>query len=181
MILYVTGGLISRWPELLASVLWILPLGYGVYPFDNEVRTRDHLLARSVLPAAPAQQALPAIEFNPEAIATVLGLAEHAADVRSAEPLTLRASFVSSAGISRALLAGADGERLYQVGESLPGGSVLRRVEVSRVVLWRKGREEVLTLQPAIELRVLTLNPTTPRPAPPLLHLRPSADLPPSP
>ena len=172
---------ISRWPELLASVLWILPLGYGVYLFDNEVRTRDHLLARSVLPAAPAQQALPAIEFNPEAIATVLGLAEHAANVRSAEPLTLRASFVSSAGISRALLAGADGERLYQVGESLPGGSVLRRVEVSRVVLWRKGREEVLTLQPAIELRVLTLNPTTPRPAPPLLPLRPSADLPPSP
>jgi type II secretory pathway component PulC len=39
---------------------------------------------------------------------------------------------------------------MYQVGERLPGGSVLRRVEANQVVLWNKGREERLTLQPPV-------------------------------
>ena len=36
------------------------------------------------------------------------------------------------------------------VAERLPGGSVLRRVEANQVVLWNKGREERLTLQPPV-------------------------------
>jgi len=81
------------------------------------------------------------------AVATVLGLTAGATLLASAEPLTLQASFVLATGLSRALLADAQGSRIYQVGDPLPGGSVLRRVEVNQAVLWNKGREEVLTLQ----------------------------------
>jgi type II secretory pathway component PulC len=83
-----------------------------------------------------------------------MGMAAHGALARSIEPLKLRASFVSTSGDSRALLAGADGQSIYRVGESLPGGSALRRVEPGRVVLWRNGREEFLSLElPATTLK----------------------------
>ncbi|PAA38987.1 hypothetical protein CJU75_04655 [Pseudomonas fragi] len=68
--------------------------------------------------------------------------------VPSAEPLQLRASFVASQGSSQALLADAQSARFYSEGEPLPGGSVLRRIEMDHVVLWRNGREEYLTLKP---------------------------------
>ena len=45
------------------------------------------------------------------------------------------------------------------MGEPLPGGSVLRRVEADRVVLWNKGREEVLTLQPSATRFLRRLDP----------------------
>lgn len=169
--------LFAHWSVLLAALLWTAPLGYGVYLFSQEVHMREELALRSSSTGEPPKAIQAQVEFNPDAIATVMGLAAQTAVERSAEPLTLRGSFVSSTGLSRALLAGADGERLYQVGDSLPGGSVLRRIEMSRVVLWRKGREELLILQPGTESPVLRPNPTVPRPAPALLHLRPSTHL----
>ncbi|WP_371911782.1 type II secretion system protein N [Pseudomonas sp. ok272] len=169
---------LSRWPLLLGAVLWAVPLGYGVSLFVSEVRLREHLLGQAALPPPLTPATLPAPAFNPQAIATVMGLGEHLVAAPSAEPLTLRASFVASHGLSRALLADAGGERLYHVGESLPGGSVLRRVEVSRVVLWRQGREESLALQPTPARPLLMLNPTDSRPLPAAVHLRPGADSP---
>ncbi|WP_237142980.1 MULTISPECIES: type II secretion system protein N [Pseudomonas] len=170
----------TGWPTLLGAILWVLPMVYGVYLFASEQTLRDEWLVLSERPVRLPPDTQPMPEFNPDAIATVMGLATQTATLRSAEPLTLRASFVSSTGLSRALLAGADGERLYQVGDSLPGGSVLRRVEVSRVVLWRKGREELLALQPTTERTLLTIKPADTRsdPAPALIHFRPTADLP---
>jgi len=145
----------------------------------REWALRDALAVQQerAAPHIPIVDAPP--QLNPGAIATVLGLAAQSALVRSAEPLTLRASFVSSTGESRALLAGADGERIYQVGENLPGGSVLRRVEVTQVVLWRKGREELLPLQLTGEraLRALEAGDQNPAPALSPIHLRPTADL----
>ncbi|XVN17819.1 type II secretion system protein N [Pseudomonas corrugata] len=61
--------------------------------------------------------------------------------------MTLQASFVVAQGLSRALLADAAGARLYRVGERLPSGSLLRRVEADHVTLWRNGREERLALK----------------------------------
>lgn len=123
-------------------------------------------------PVAPAAQ--PASP-DPTAIATVLGLAAQTPLQPSAEPLTLLASFVAANGLSKALLADAQGARIYQVGDPLPGGSTLRRVEANRAVLWNKGREEVLTLQ-ASAVRFLnrqgTANPV-PTPAPSTRYLRP--------
>ena len=83
-------------------------------------------------------------------MATVLGLTQGTTLLPSAEPLTLQASFVFGNGLSKALLADSQGSRIYLVGERLPGGSVLRRVEANQVVLWNKGREERLTLQPSV-------------------------------
>ena len=136
------GG--SRLPKAL---LVLMPLLYGGSLAGQEWRFRQ-ALNRSVpvvadSPVVPVR-ALP----NVQAVATVLGLTPEGAHAPSAEPIALQASFVADQGLSRALLADAAGSRIYQVGERLPGGSVLRRVEASHVMLWRNGREERLALQP---------------------------------
>jgi hypothetical protein len=129
-------------------IVLILPLGYGVFLVWQEWQFRQRLVAP--VPFVTATTAPATRErLEPTALATVFGLSAETALLPSAEPLTLQASFVVSTGLSRALLADAQGPRLYQVGERLPGGSVLRRVEASQVVLWNKGREEVLPLQPS--------------------------------
>lgn len=104
-------------------------------------------LAAPRLEAASVPTLEPSRPLDPTAIVTVLGLTAETALQRSAEPLTLLASFVVGSGLSKALLADAQGARIYQVGDQLPGGSTLRRVEANQAVLWNKGREEVLTLQ----------------------------------
>ena len=108
----------------------------------------------------------------------MLGLAPEGALAHSAEPLELRASLVSSHGASQALLAGSQQARFYRVGERLPGGSVLRRVEVSHVVLWRNNREERLLLKPPSR-HVLPASQTPATPAQATsLYLRPLAEQP---
>ncbi len=135
----------SRLPKLL---LVLLPLLYGIFLAGKEWRFRQAL--GRVVPVVVDSPVAPVRDLpNVQAVATVLGLAPEGARAPSAEPITLQASFVAGQGLSRALLAGASGSRIYQVGERLPGGSVLRRVEVSHVTLWRNGREERLALQPA--------------------------------
>lgn len=57
------------------------------------------------------------------------------------------------------MLADAAGSRIYQVGERLPGGSVLRRVEASHVLLWRNGREERLALRQEAKPLLRKLDP----------------------
>lgn len=100
------------------------------------------------LPPMPAVQAAPApVPLDATAVATLFGLNPKTALLASAEALTLQASFVRRLGLSSALLADAQGVHRYQVGERLPGGSVLRRIETDQVVLWNKGREERLRLQ----------------------------------
>jgi hypothetical protein len=154
---------------LLAS-----PVGYGVFAVWQEWHFREHLARPSSTVATP----IPApahVPLDATAVATVLGLATPSTLLASAEPLTLQASFVVSNGVSRALLADAQGPRMYQVGERLPGGSVLRRVEANQVVLWNKGREERLTLQPSAErfLRRLESPADTQPPAVSTRYLRP--------
>lgn len=157
----------------------VLPLGYAAFLSWSEWVLREAMTVQRERPALPAAVVDSRAQLDPAAIATVLGLAAESALVRSAEPLTLRASFVSSAGESRALLAGAEGERIYRVGESLPGGSVLRRVEITQVVLWRKGREELLPLQltGGRSLLVIKGEERSPAAKPPSHYLRPATDL----
>ncbi|MCD4528313.1 MULTISPECIES: type II secretion system protein N [Pseudomonas] len=130
------------------ALLLLVPLLYGGFLVEQERRFRQGL-GRDVPvvadPPVAAARGLP----NVQAVATVLGLAPDGAHAPSTEPMTLQASFVADQGLSRALLADAAGPRIYQVGERLPGGSVLRRVEPSHVTLWRNGREERLALQQA--------------------------------
>ncbi|TWC10540.1 MULTISPECIES: type II secretion system protein N [unclassified Pseudomonas] len=132
--------------HLPKALLVLVPLLYGGFLAEREWRFRQELPSRVPVVAAPAipQSRVP---LNVQAVATVLGLTPQEAQLSSAEPITLQASFVSDQGLSRALLADATSTRIYQVGERLPGGSVLRRVEATHVLLWRNGREEKLALK----------------------------------
>ncbi|SEL77631.1 type II secretion system protein N [Pseudomonas agarici] len=151
-----------RYAAVLPRVLLCLaPLVYGAWLAWHEWVFRQAMPAAPVfnfIAAAPAQRPEP---LDPVAVATVFGLSTSDALARSAEPLQLRASFVASSGASRALLAGAQGQRIYQVGDRLPGGSVLRRIEVGRVVLWRNGREEWLALEQPVKRLLLAAGPST--------------------
>jgi hypothetical protein len=131
-----------------ASLL-VVPLVYGVFLGWQEWRYRERLVLPTPVQTSRTAPA-PRQAFDATAVATVLGLTTGAALLPSAEPLTLQASFVVTHGLSRVLLADSKGARIYQIGERLPGGSVLRRVEPDHAVLWSKGREELLTLQPPV-------------------------------
>lgn len=125
-----------------------LILVYGSYLVWQEQGYRHSIHMQSELaPLNVSDPPAPGL-FKPEAIATLFGLVTQDRRVPSAEPLQLRASFVASQGSSQALLADAQSARFYSEGEPLPGGSVLRRIEMDHVVLWRNGREEYLTLKP---------------------------------
>lgn len=126
--------------------LLILPLSCGVFVVWQEWLFREQFA--QALPAMTTVTTEPAhVPLDATAVATVFGLSPDITLRASTEPLVLQACFVVGSGLSRALLVDAQGSRLYQVGERLPGGSVLRRVEVDQVVLWNNGREERLTLQ----------------------------------
>jgi hypothetical protein len=132
---------------LCNASLLAVPLVYGAFLGWQEWRYRERMEFPAPVETsriAPAPR--PALDAT--AVATVLGLTTGTELLPSAEPLTLQASFVVSHGLSRVLLADSQGARIYQVGERLPGGSVLRRIGTDHAVLWSKGREELLTLQP---------------------------------
>lgn len=128
--------------------LLALPVGYGSFLVWQEWHFREHLVRPSPTVTTTMPAPVDAL-LDATAVAMVLGLTTQSTLLTSTEPLVLRASLVVSNGLSRALLADAKGARMYQVGERLPGGSVLRRVEPHQVVLWNKGREERLMLQPS--------------------------------
>lgn len=153
-----------------------LPLSYGVYQAGQEWSYRQLILAVPAVAPVKADAPSVPVAFKPDAIATVLGLSPQGVLASSAEPLELRASIVSSQGESLALLAGANEARFYKVGERLPGGSVLRRVEVSQVVLWRNGREERLVLKSAGQYLLPAAKTLAPKAQPTSIYLRPSAE-----
>lgn len=170
-----SGAITRHLPLILKVLLWSACLGYAVHLAWQERVYRQTLVIPAVAPARPAPAPEP---FKPDAIAAVLGLQPQGALAHSAEPLELRASLVSSHGASQALLAGSQPARFYRVGERLPGGSVLRRVEVSHVVLWRNNREERLLLSPPSR-HVLPARQTPATPAQAAsLYLRPLAEQP---
>ncbi|KAB0493909.1 Type IV pilus biogenesis [Pseudomonas vancouverensis] len=154
-----------------------MPLGLGVFLVWQEW----HFRAGLIVPQAPVEVALSTPlsgqNVNADAIASVLGLAANVELLPSAEPLLLHASFIVINGVSKALIADAQGSRIYQMGETLPGGSVLRRIEPDRVVLWSKGREEVLALLPSATpyLRRAGAHPGDQAGAVPARFLRPSS------
>ena len=149
----------QRFGRPLRHFHWLVfPVCYAAFLAWQEWHFRQNMAS----PLPSVVMTTPAVvreSLDTTAVATVLGLATEMAPLPSAEPLTLQASFVLGTGLSRALLADAQGPRMYTVGERLPGGSILRRVEANQVVLWNKGREELLTLQPAVARFLRRLDP----------------------
>ncbi|MCX2897363.1 type II secretion system protein N [Pseudomonas mandelii] len=130
------------------SLLLVIPVAYSAFLVWQEWRFRQSVITPA--PAAVSNSTVPGREeLDATAVATVLGFTTDATRQASTESLALQASFVITSGLSKALLADSQGARMYQVGDPLPGGSVLRRVEPGQVVLWNKGREELLKLQPS--------------------------------
>ena len=158
MVMFSRGRLTGLALLLSKASLLIVPLVYGAFLGWQEWRYRQQLTS-PMLVETPRIVPAPRQALDTTAVATVLGLTTGAERLPSAEPLTLQASFVVSHGLSRVLLADSQGARIYQVGERLPGGSVLRRVEVEHAVLWSKGREELLTLQPPVTGFLQRLDP----------------------
>lgn len=94
-----------------------------------------------VAPASIAQKPLPAAT-----LALAFGYSEPVGQAASQAELVLKACFVSSLGQARALVASREGESLYRVGDRMPGGSVLRRIDVRSITLWDGEREQTLAL-----------------------------------
>ncbi|WP_177339516.1 hypothetical protein [Pseudomonas sp. Leaf58] len=93
------------------------------------------------VPASPVHKPLPVA-----ALALAFGYSEPAGEAASQAGLVLKACFVSSRGQARALIGSREGERLYQVGDRLPGGSVLRGIDVRAITLWDGGSEQIVAL-----------------------------------
>ena len=169
---------VSRF-RLLKVLAITLPCGYGLTLAWQEWQFRQGQTAVVQAPVT-LETVQVAVPLNTLAVATVLGLTAHTNLLNSAEPLTLRATLISSGSESRALLAGPESERFYRAGERLPGGSLLGRIEPSHVVLWRQGREEVLRLRPVGErfLQVFESPAKAALPDPSARHLRPMAEQP---
>ncbi|VVQ10442.1 hypothetical protein PS934_03589 [Pseudomonas fluorescens] len=143
---------------LSKASLLVVPLVYGAFLGWQEWSYREQLVLPTPIETSRNAPA-PRQTLDATAVATVLGLTTGAELLPSAETLTLQASFVVTHGLSRVLLADSQGARIYQVGERLPGGSVLRRIEADHAVLWSKGREELLTLQPPVTGFLQRLDP----------------------
>lgn len=170
----------SRFIRCVSSAgLLLLPVTYGAFVVWQEVQFRKHF-------AGPPQvveiTATPSLReaLDGTAVASVLGLMPETAQQVSGQSLKLLASFVASKGLSKAILADAEGQRLYRVGELLPGGSTLRRVGIDHAVLWNKGHEERLMLQSEGNRfpRRLESRTQSPVPATSMRFLRPLAGQP---
>lgn len=124
----------------------VLPVLLASFLVWREERLRSHWRTEE-----PAVATLPDVEVGRSLAVTTLALAFgfQAADARASErsDITLKATFVSSAGGSRALVA-LDGKvAAYRIGDRLAGGAVVRRIESHAVALWIDGVEEVLPLE----------------------------------
>lgn len=80
------------------------------------------------------------------ALALAFGYSEPGGPAAKSVDLVLKACFVSSGGHARALVATREGQRLYRVGDRLPSGSVLRRIDARSIALWDGGREQIVAL-----------------------------------
>lgn len=95
----------------------------------------------AVRPAAPTYPSLPTAT-----LALAFGYHEPGAQAASPAGLVLKASFISSRGTARVLVASGQDERFYQVGDRLPGGHVVRHIDVRSMTLWDGNGERRVTL-----------------------------------
>lgn len=129
----------------------------------QQARWRHAPEPRPVAPASPPQAP---VDTPPDtsALALAFGIAGAGEVPTSAEPLRLSALIIASHGPARALIGTADAERSYRVGDHLPGGNKVRRIDAGQVLLWRAGREERLLFATPPQLFSPIPSPTVVRP-----------------
>ncbi|MGY4491979.1 type II secretion system protein N [Pseudomonas sp. TE3610] len=131
------------WPQVLLK--WLAPL--LVLLWAGWQATQEYRLRQvPALVALPAPVPAPGA-FDGTGIATLFGLAP--APAAGSASHAVRAIVAERSGQGRALISSNGHEGFYRVGDRLPSGAVLRRVEPGRVVLWHGRREQVLGLASA--------------------------------
>jgi general secretion pathway protein C len=134
----------------LAGLALAMLTGYSLSPTGSPAPAESTPGSASPAPAPPADDAAIGswhLFGQAEAVQTV----EASPAPLPATPLNLRlvGIFFMERGGDRALalIAESNGpERGYRIGESLPGGARLQRIQRDHVVVFRGGREEILKL-----------------------------------
>ncbi|MGE7990374.1 type II secretion system protein N [Pseudomonas sp. NPDC089554] len=135
-----------NWASSRRHAVWVaLPALMGAFLLWREGQARAHWQAPLPMLGSPAavdtQGPLPAATM-----ALAFGFQAVDAKASTRSDITLKASFVSSLGEARALISNNAKDAIYRVGDRLPGGGVVRRIEARAITLWVEGREETLAL-----------------------------------
>lgn len=125
------------------------------------------------MPTLEFHSGSPSAPLSARTTALAFGLSSSEPTLQSTEQLLLRATILASLGESRALIGAQGRENVYHIGDSLPGGSVLRHIEAQYVVLWRAGREESLPLIPPARHLLDAVGTLAHKPVIPTQHLLP--------
>jgi general secretion pathway protein C len=125
----------------LGVLAWLAWLGQDSWQLLLSLETEANI-------APPVTTALPRETPDPVAIAQLFGVApQDSSDSIPEVPLRLLASLVESqAEQSRALIASPEDSRFYRIGETLPGGGILRQVGINHVLVQRLGTEQILPM-----------------------------------
>lgn len=124
---------------------WLVPLlATAGLLLAAELRYRAAGESRQTVPAAAASAPKPQ-PLAAQALPLAFGI-RPVGPLASQLALTLKACFISSQGESRALIASADGQAVYRVGDELPGGARLRQIDNQSITVWFNSGEQRLSL-----------------------------------
>ncbi|PWB31117.1 hypothetical protein DCO48_18300 [Pseudomonas sp. SDI] len=121
---------------VLCATAW---MGWDEFDHRRQLDQRQ-----PVLPASAV--ATPARPFDAGTIALAFAASASVGALATAEQLTLQAVILGSEGDSRVLIGATGKARFYRVGERLPDGSVVRRIEARQALLWQRGHEQRVSL-----------------------------------
>ncbi|MBA1241217.1 hypothetical protein [Pseudomonas japonica] len=106
------------------------------------------LPATPPLPSVAAKPISAPATLSPQVIARLFGLPSGAPLAQARTALKLKACVVAGEH-SRILVEHAGLVQAYRIGDRLPDGSQVRRVNAGHAVLWQRGEEVVLALRQA--------------------------------
>lgn len=127
-------------------LLLLVMVAGGWMAWKDVLFRREWQVPEVAAPPVPSHQPSATLKVRTSALAFGLLSSEQAP--QSTEQLLLKAIIFAPQGDSRALIGAQGREEVYRIGDSVPGGSVLRQIGAQQIVLWRAGREERLPLVP---------------------------------
>lgn len=111
---------------------------------------QEYYLRLLPVPAPPLTMPSPAPgTFDGGDIALLFGLGPQAPAGEPVASHDVKAILAARDGQGVALIASAGQQHLYRVGDALPSGAVVRRIEPGRVIIWHARREHTLSLAAA--------------------------------
>ncbi|WP_341960465.1 type II secretion system protein N [Pseudomonas sp. RC10] len=120
--------------------------GSGFYFVLDEKAVRAELAKVPPVLREKSPSTTPVGPVSAGALLTSMGFQADGRLRQSPESATVRGLFMASNGSSTALLTVAGQDSRYRLGDRLPGGSVLQRIEPGRVLLSNRGVDTFLPL-----------------------------------